>query len=73
MVFKSLRRSYSSDDISLFSVTKSDVAIKRWEQATIQDIRSASEKIAAELTEKETASYNKLLDRKFLDQFTAVN
>lgn len=42
-------------------------------QATIQDIRSASEKIAAELTEKETASYNKLLDRKFLDQFTDIS
>ena len=42
-------------------------------QATIQDIRSASEKIAAEVTEKETASYNKLLDRKFLDQFTDIS
>ena len=33
----------------------------------------ASEKIVAELTEKETASYNKLLDRKFLDQFTDIS
>ena len=30
-------------------------------------------KIVAELTEKETASYNKLLDRKFLDQFTDIS
>lgn len=42
-------------------------------QATIQDIHDASEKIGAELTEKETASYNKLLDRKFLDQFTDIS
>ena len=41
-------------------------------QATIQDIRSASEKIAAELTEKKQL-HNKLLDRKFLDQFTDIS
>ena len=43
-------------------------------QATIQISQPLVKKIAAELTErKETASYNKLLDRKFLDQFTDIS
>lgn len=41
-------------------------------QANLADVKTASEKIIAELEKRETDSYNKLLDRKFVDQYAEI-
>jgi hypothetical protein len=41
-------------------------------QVNLTDVKTACKKIAAELEKKDIDSYNKLLDKKFLDQFTDI-